>query len=363
MELIVQVQHEGELRSFAIPATLQVKPPDRDDGTSKRIKTLVDKWRSNQEFVGQRMAEFWIPHWIRTGANGIAGHINYDGISVLMNLWERTQDPKILEAAVTLHERWVYPASIRSSEWEVAGYFNFNRGLVDLARCPDVSSEVSDHARHTAFAYATESAFSRTGILRNPNWPFTAQRSREIALGMYSKIQVHRLGDIMGPDERRYIEAAYAALIEVYIPQWIRVCKANDPDEMKTLKNNVAPFIMAINARSAIAAEKFLNRQDAYSALSELADAIYPLLWRKNKQGEGFIYRPGEEVPAPDLAGLIFMWFAWLARGPGSKRNEYATIAEKLFELSVDHAAITFMKQGNQAFLMSGKGIEWMGWD
>lgn len=366
-----------------IPATIRieriVKPPPKPPPD---IPTeLLAKYRENAKFGADRMVDFWIPHWIRTDAEGQVGQLQYDGIHMLMVAAEMFGDDRYDSAAIEINEQWVYPILQSQPEIGVPGFFNYNAGLVDIAvdrsALPELYTTAEKHAAASAIQFAMHSPFSRPGTIKRLDWPFSTQEAREIANGLMAHVQLLRLPGYEGKDASRlYIEAASEALLDSHIPHWIDVCGRNDPDEMAAVENNVAPFTMALVGRALIATAECpeqvaLIAADIVPRLTELANAIYPLLWRESDRGAGFLYKPGQgDVEVPDLALLIFPLFAWLSKETANSTNLgvelqsklWKKVASDLFALGVNHGYIQGFKQFNQSFLWSYEGMKWMGW-
>ena len=368
-----------------IPATI-VYLPGIDDSTPEDTPAvpteLITFYRQNLQWIADKMVDYWLPRWLEEAGDefgaGHTGHIHYDGLGMLMAAWTTFDDTRYLDGAVLLHERWVHPNVTRTATTGVAGYHNYDIGMVEMAlgETP-ISAESRAKAKESARHYAMFSAFSNPRDPLRNQWPYTAKEARELALGAISHMQYSRLEPSQASND--YINSALTGLIDVHITQWLHVLGENDPDEMSSLENNVAPFMFAHVARALITnveqwAAKFVPfaRDLVAESLSRLADAAYPLLWRTHKplngllrdsRGSGFLYRPGkanEDEPTPDLALFIFPWFAWLYKETG--REVYKNIAEQLFESGVRHAYIYNFKQANQHALWSRDGTKWMGW-
>ena len=364
----------GRQMVVGIPVTIRIEdaetsppiePPEPPPIESSKPTELIAKYWQNASYGADRMVEFWIPHWIATDADGHVGQLRYDGIHMLMMLAYELDVVKFRDAAVELHERWVYPKVMANPETGLPGYYNYNAGMIDVS----VRADLPDTTKYLAFQSATQfamhSAYSRPATIKKSKWPFTAQLAREIANGLMSHLQLIRLDDIR-QDQRDYISSATMAIADTYIPQWVRVCSENHKSQMKNPANEVAPFIMALAARSLIKSSerRFISVPSVVESLSALGHAIYPLLWRMDSRGAGFLYRPGRGVTASaDLALLVFPWFAWLTEHSiDPDRSIWSDVANDLFALGVQHGYISGYKQFNQGMLWSREGMRWMGW-
>ena len=364
-----------------IPATITIGEPT--PVTPSVPDKLIGFYWNNLEFIANKMVDYWIPRFIVEAGNKLGGghiaHLQYDGLWMLMFALETFGDQRYFDGAKLLLERWVHPYVTRTATSGASqGYRNYSLGPVTMALSNGNSAfshDTQSKARETARRFAMFSAYSKPSDIQRAEWPYTAELARELALGSISHMQFSRLNP--SQPSRNYIASALAGLIDVHIPQWIRVLAANDPDQMSSGENNIAPFMfthvsraLITNVDSPLGDFDILPRDQVVESLSQLADAAYPLLWRthrhpngllRDSRGEGFLYRPdSDDGPRPDVSLFIFPWFAWLYKETG--REVYKTIADKLFESGVMHAFIHSFKQGNQNMLWSRDGMRWMGW-
>jgi len=339
-----------------------VTPPPIDPPIEKPT-ALIEKYWKHARIGVEYYRNVWVPKMLekqeKTGIkDGIANQLNYDGGYVHWVLGKRLG---LETTSIQDMDNWFVPTAMRYkgtvNDRVASGPRNYNRGPCEIAL--ETNSPLYKEA---VIRWAMLSSFSRPWDVNRKFWPPEPVLAREISNALFAHLQLERIQDNR---ESKTFRRQLAVALKGIIEDWLAVLSRRDLSELAEAEWEIAPHMMSLVARSLIA----YDGPGAVEVLSQLANAIYPLLWRKDERGEGFLYRPKNtdagdpiaQAPAKDLALMVFPWYAWLWEQ--TKKPLYAEIAQKLFALGVDHSWLGIPKHFNLNYYLSGDGVRSMGWD
>lgn len=309
--------------------------------------TPIDSWRHNMITFGHQHCDFLKAAkaqnlYPTTDPNDDQKRDNvlnasyYDGERVYFQIADYTGDASWLECAAA--SEWVYrDRYIQSVDGQVAGYWNFGRGLfLDLLKTSD---QVSGD---TLGRLANDAPWCRGNAYEFDHLP-SNEFSRENAYCLMTFVWWYKL-DQLAPRMQTYLGFAKG-----HINNWVSGAWP------------LQPFMAALTAEAMIT---YYDQVQADPTIPPMIESLARAIWiRWDPQSRSFWYVEGQHLegpltPSPDLNLLIAPLYAWNYSRTGDtwSRDRY----DEIFDGGVSGAYLAGSgKQFNQNYRWSIQGVAW----
>ena len=297
----------------------------------------VDKelWERNMAEYGRMHGDYLSTHPYNLD------HIYYDMARVMYQIADYTGEPEPWNTYAKQAVGWYRDHYVLPNNGATTGYQNFTHGLrMDFERTGDVASKDAAILLSQKAAYAGDNT--------NRDYVVHFNRSREVAYAIMSYINAEALGEAKRSIRAEWVTQAYA-----HCQQWM--------DQTTWDAEQVAPFMMAIDAQALIEDWEETHDTRCLPTLQAMADWMWPLAWHEQTSGLLYQFNPASgngasTTGAVDLNMLIAPWFSWLWQQTGDEkyRDQFDQLLYGFKDAYLDKG-----KQFDQNYWWSFDGMKW----